>query len=324
MTLPFLKNKTAFYKKNFKILIYFFWFISVVYLFYNIKKNFNQFGNEVIIDFKQFFFYFVLVLVLKNIINYRFFFALKKLTKYSDNYSEWSYLFFKTAIMNYFIWGSGHLSRAIMLKEKNINYKKFISVNFFLFLLVFFFNIVFYFILSYFFIKDKTILLHLFIFILLLFFLLKKEFYFFILRFIQTKFIFLKNNFKFIYKFFFFYSNFIFLSKKNLLVIFYLSLLIFFLEFFIYYTISINIFSIEKFSFEIILIFFLILNLQNLPILSNYIGVNELFAGLFAESLGFNFFYGFVIQLTFRSMSYICCLVWNLFYYLMSFKKKVL
>jgi hypothetical protein len=72
------------------------------------------------------------------------------------------------------------------------------------------------------------------------------------------------------------------------------------------------------------LIFFLILNLKNLSILNNFIGINELFVGLFAEFLGFNFMQGFTIQLILRSMNYAGCLLLNLFYYLMIFNKKVL
>jgi hypothetical protein len=227
MILSFLKNKIYFNKKNLN-LFFFFWLISIVYLFYNIKKNYNQLSNEVIIDFKHFFLAFALCLILINLINYRVFFVFKKLTKYTENYSKWSYLFFKTAVMNFFFWGSGHALRAIELKKKNVNYKEFISVNYLLFFLVFFFNTVFYFILHFFFIKDKNILLYFFILFLSLFILLRKEFYFLIFHFILTKLTFFKKKIKFIYKFFFFFNNFSFLSKKNTVVFFFFKFINFF------------------------------------------------------------------------------------------------
>ena len=143
----FFFNKNFFFsKKNLKKFIYVFWFICITYLLYKIIKNFNQFSEEIRIEFDQLFFVFIFSLALANVYSSRFFLFLNKLNKYPINYIDWSELFFKTSLMNLFFQGSGHLLRAIELKKKHVGYTTFISVNLFIFLLhFFFFNIIFFF-----------------------------------------------------------------------------------------------------------------------------------------------------------------------------------
>ena len=60
----------------------------------------------------------IISLINLNIMNIRFYYILKKITKYSDNFINWSRLFFQTAIMNLLLTGTGHFFRAIQLKKK--------------------------------------------------------------------------------------------------------------------------------------------------------------------------------------------------------------
>jgi len=309
-------------KKNLNMFIYFFWFICIIYLFYQIIKNFNQLSVEISrIEFDQLFFIFIFYFIILNVYSFRFFFFLKKLNKYSINFIEWSELFFKTSLMNLFFQGSGHLIRAIKLKKKNVRYAAFININFFIYILHFFFiNIISILILSFLLKEEKSILLYLFILILFLFILLRKRFLLFLINFIKKNFSFYKKQFTSILKNFSFnYYN--FFLPKNVLIFFLFSLVIFLLDFFIYYIIAKNILPSGNF-FQIMLIFLFILLLNYIPILKNLVGINELFVGMLVESFDFYFLSGAVIQLILRLTSNISVIVMSLFYYFLSINRK--
>ena len=225
-------NKSFFFsKKNFKIFIYVFWFICITYLLYKIITNFNQFSEEIRIEFDQLFFIFIFSLALANVYSCRFFFFLNKLNKYPVNFIDWSELFFKTSLMNLFFQGSGHLLRAIQLKKKHVRYSIFISINLFIFLLHFFFSIIFFLILLYFIKEEKIILFNLFILILLSFILGKKNFFLVSINFIKKKLGFYKKNLALILKNFSFNYN-IFFLPKNLLNFFFFYFSNFFVRIF--------------------------------------------------------------------------------------------
>ena len=318
----FFFNKNFFFsKKNLKKFIYVFWFICITYLLYKIIKNFNQFSEEIRIEFDQLFFVFIFSLALANVYSSRFFLFLNKLNKYPINYIDWSELFFKTSLMNLFFQGSGHLLRAIELKKKHVGYTTFISVNLFIFLLhFFFFNIIFFLILLYFIKEEKIILLNLSITILLSFILVKKNFFLISINLIKKSLSFYKKNLTLILKNFSFNYG-IFFLPKNLLNFFFFTLVIFLLESLIYYIIADNILPSGN-LFQATLIFLLIFFLNSIPILKNLFGINELLVGMFVETLDFYFASGVIIQLIVRSTSSISVIVMSIFYYFLSLNRK--
>jgi len=321
MEFLFSKKSLSFFKKNLNIFIYFFWFICVTYLLYNIIKNFNQFTLKNIIKFDQLFFIFIFFLILSNVYSYRFFFFLKKLNKYTVNFIDWSELFFKTSLMNLFLQGSGHLIRAVELKKKNVGYTTFISINLFILILQFFlFNIFSILILLYLIREEKIVLLYLFILILLSSILVRKNFFLILINFIKNILYFYKKKFTSILKNFSINYH-IFFLPKNILIFFFFTLVIFFLQVIIFHVIIKNILPSSTF-FQILLIFLFIFFMGYVPIIKNLFGINELLVGMFVETLDFHFFSGAIIQLIFRSMSGISDISLSLFYYLLSLNRK--
>ena len=62
-------------------------------------------------------------------------------------------------------------------------------------------------------------------------------------------------------------------------------------------------------------------NLRKIIYVNNFIGVNELIAGLLAETLGYYFLQGALIQLVFRISIYLGCLFNYLLYFVLKLKK---
>ena len=303
-------------KLNFFFLIFF--VISFFFGIYKVLEDFNkidiffQFNSQ-----KKFFIIILIILVLK-ITSYRYYYFLKKLTKYSHNYNNWCKLFFQTTLMNLFFQGSGHLLRAIKLKKKNVNYSQFVSINYAFFFLVFIFNFLLFLLFLYFITEKKIIILIFFVLLGITLIITRKEFYFFLIIFLNKKFKFLNNRYKNAIKRFLIDSNNFFL-KKNLLIFLLFTLLIFCLEFLSFNLIISNFFFNIDFYF-VMLIFILIFCLNKIPILTNFIGLNETIAGLFLENLGFYFVHGFFIQLSYRIFTLISAIFCTVLYYLISLK----
>jgi hypothetical protein len=313
----------SFSKKNLNTFFYFFWLISIIYLLYKIIKDFNHYVVEIRIEFDQLFFILIIFFVLANLNSYRFYFFLKKFNKCTINFIDWSKLLFKTSLMNILFQGSGHLLRAIELKKKNINYITFISINFFIFLLnLIFFSIISLLILLYLTSEKKIILLYLFILILLLFILVNKKNFLILINFIKNKLGFYKKKFTSILKIFL-HNYDIFFLTKSILIFFFITLVMFILDFFTYFIIAKNILRSSS-LFQIMLIFLFSLFLNNIPFLRNLFGINELLVGMFVEALDFYFLDGATIQLICRLMGGISLIIMSLFYYFLSLNQNTL
>ena len=123
MSKIFNKIKNFFFYINKKRYLESIFFIfCLVFIF---KKTFNEFmdvKNIIEFDHGKYLIILIISLINLNILNIRFYYILKKITKYSDNFINWSRLFFQTAIMNFLLTGTGHFFRAIQLKKKNLKY----------------------------------------------------------------------------------------------------------------------------------------------------------------------------------------------------------
>jgi len=304
-------------KKNFFFFLFF--IISLFSAFYTVQEDFNKIEIFFELNLKKKLFIIILITLTLKITSYRYFYFLKKLTKYSSNYNNWSKLFFQTILMNLFFQGPGHLVRAIKLKQKNVTYSQYISINYIFFFLIFFLNYFLFLLLLYFITEKKIIILIFLILLVIILITTNKEVYNFLIIIFNKKLKFLNNKYKVVIKKFLIDCNNFFL-KKNLLIFFFFTLLIFCLEFLIFNLITSNFFSNIDFYF-IVLIFMLIFYLNKIPFLTNFIGLNEIIVGLFLENLGFEYVVGFFIQLTYRIFIFISAIFLTVLYYLINLKK---
>ena len=218
--------------------------------------------------------------------------------------------------MNFMIGGSGHIFRAIQLKKEKINYTEFVTINYVIYTLILFINLFLFMCFFYFFSKEKIILLGLIFILFVLYILLIPKIYKFILNKIKT----FNNNFYKIIKRFFVYLIKHLTKKKNLINFFYFFLIIFFLMGCIIFLISSNILNTQN-ILNILQLFFIIFYLNKIIYVNNFIGVNELIAGLLAETMGYYFLQGALIQLIFRISIYLGCMLNYLLYFAIKFKK---
>lgn len=309
-----------FYKKKlFYYLKYIFFLICICFLFYKIYIDFDELHKFINLSVKNFLIIGMITIIGSNIVNYRFYFILKKITKYSDNYISWSLLFFQTATMNILFFGSGHIVRALKLKKKKLSYSNFISVNLIVYLLILFVNFFFFISLFYYFYRSNIILLGLIASVLILYILINIQVYDFFHRFFNKNFFFSKKFKKLIINIFLNLKK--SLNKKNYLLNFFLfTLIIFLLESFGIFVIYSSFFEDDLHTFFLIL--FLIFYLNKILFLNNFFGLIEIITGLVAEISGLLFLQGVLVQLMYRLALYISMIINNLIYYLISVMKK--
>jgi hypothetical protein len=281
--------------------------------------DFNLVYNKVKLDLKNFIYVFTIFFLILSISSYRFFYLIKKTTKYSANLINWKILYFQSLLMNFFLIGSGHLLRAIRFKKDNITLVEFAGVHFINLLLVIIFNLFFFLLLFYFLSYKKIILIYFIIFFIISLILLNKKTYNFLSKILEYKFKSIKKKYKDIFINFLLYSNYFFSSKKNISFFLFFTLAIFLLEGFSFYLILSNI-LLDKDFYNFFLFFVLVFYLNKIPYLLNFIGFNEIIVGIFAQSLGLHFIQGSLIQLTYRLFLYMTSIFSFALYYLINIK----
>lgn len=311
-------NIKKFFIKKKNLLVYFFFFICLIFLINQSFDDFNKVKKIISKNYEIFFIVIIISIINLNIISYRFFFYLKKTLNYSGQFINWSKLFFQTVVMNFMIGGTGHVVRAIQLKKEKINYSKFITINYVVYLLILFINLFLFMLFFYFVSKEKIILLTSFITLLIAYIFLLPKFYNFFLEILNRNHILNKKYTSILKKILYYLSN-NFLIKKNLLSFSFFTFLIFFLEGIIIFLISSSILQSEN-IYNILQFFFIVFYLNKIIYVNNFIGLNELIAGLLAEALGYYFLQGALIQLIFRLSIYIGCIFNNLLYYLIKLR----
>ena len=310
-----LKNFKKFFLKKTNLLKYLFFLICLVLL---IKLSLDDFSKVEKIISKNYHIFLIVVIISiinLNIVSFRFYFYLKKTLNYSGEFINWSRLFFQTVVMNFIIGGVGHVFRAVQLKKEKINYTKFITINYVIYTLILFINLSLFMIFFYVLSKEKYILLVLVFLFLIAYIVLHSNFYTFILNFFKKK-----NNFNF--KYIKIIKNILinlsknFLIRKNLLIFSFFTFIIFLLEGIIIFLISSNILNSEN-IYNILQFFFIVFYLNKIIYVNNFLGLNELIVGLVAETLGYYFIQGALIQLIFRISIYLGCIFNNLLYFIL-------
>lgn len=313
-----LKNLKKFFLKNTNLLKYLFFLICLVLLIDLSLDDYNKVKKIISKNYQVFFIVIVISIINLNIVSFRFYFYLKKTLNYSGEFKNWSKLFFQTVVMNFIIGGAGHVLRAIQLKKEKINYTKFVTINYVIYTLILFINLSLFMIFFYFLSKEKYILLALVFLFLIVYILLNSKFYNFILTFFTKNYKF-NNKYVKIIKNILSYLSGNFLIRKNLLSFSIFTFIIFLLEGIIIFLISSNILNTEN-VYNILQFFFIVFYLNRIIYVNNLIGLNELIAGLLAETLGYYFLQGALIQLIFRISIYLGCIFNNILYLVLKLK----
>lgn len=313
-----LNNFKKFFHKKKNLLTFLFFVICLILLINQSLDDFSKVKKIISKNYEIFFGVVIISIINLNIVSYRFYFYLKKTLNYSGKFTNWSKLFFQTVVMNFTLGGTGHIFRAIQLKKEKINYTKFITSNYVIYILIIFINLSLFIIFFYYFSKEKFILFALALLFLIFYILLHPKLYSFFSKILKKNNILNKKYTQIIKNFLSTLSK-NFLIKKNLLSFSFFTCIIFLLEGIIIFLISSNILLTEN-IYNILLFFFVVFYLNKIIYVNNFIGLNELIAGLLAETLGYYFLQGALIQLIFRISIYLGCIFNNLFYLLLSQK----
>lgn len=291
-------------KKVLPYLKYTFIILCLFYLLVEIDLNLSQLKNTIHSNLKDFLIVFFFLLLFHNLINLRYYFFLKYGINYLIKFTLWSEIFFYTSLLNKFFFLSGHIFRAVELKKKKVEFKTFIALNFtvvvldiILSLLLFLFIIL----------KKFEIIFIIFLYV------LYKLFYIFINH-IKKK---LPINIflNFLYQTFLIVSK-IFKSHFNTLIFTFFTVIIIFIEFYIFNLIMKN--FIEGIQPVIVFyIYFVYIVLKRIPIISDIPGLNETILALYGTLFSVSFTEIYLPLLILRLMNYIAILFSYIFYKLL-------
>ena len=215
--------------------------------------------------------------------------------------------------------GSGSIFRAIQLKKYNINYSKFIAINYSVYLIVIITNFIF-FIIFYYFLFKKINLQNLILIILSVSFLLTVKFHTLFFNFLSVI-LNLKKKYHIMFSKISNDVRNIFLDKKSILVFSFINFITFLLQGIMIFLISLNILD-NKDIYNLFILYFVVFYLNKIIFLKNFIGLNELFIGLITEIMGFLFFQGAIIQLIWRLNLYLGTIFNNVLYLFLRYKLK--
>lgn len=311
-------------KKFKKIITIFFIFFCLLLVFYEIQKDLDYINLAIKSEYKSLLYALLISIIASNILNVRFFYFLKIATKYSDNFINWSKLFFITSLMNLGFFGSGHILRASELKKKNLMYKEYVGIYYILVILSLLINLLLVsfeiLILSK---SSNLLIIYFFSIIILAFVFLNSNFLnsfkSLIEKLTETLSNFFFNNIKMT---FIIIVNFI-KNKKNITIFSFFTFLIHILEIIIFYLICIL--FLQKNNFEVILLLFILsFVLNRVPFIANLPGVNEVILGLIGSGLGLFFSESALIQLIARVVMYSSVLFNTLVYSTLHYLHKLI
>jgi len=281
------KDKKIFFLKILLVII------CLIIIFIQIKGNFQNILNKIIISKNDSIILIIAVIFFHNLHNLRYFFFLKTTFNFSKKFTDWTNLFFLTAFLNESFSFSGHIVRSIELKKSGVEYYDYISVQYIFFSLGILTNLYLILIESLFLINSIKFLIIFLILTLLLSLSMLPSCLRYLLKIIQ-KFFFLKSFtqvFEIIIN--------IIKIKKNILIFILFTIFIHFFEIIIFY-ISCKIFIASIGMVFVLKLFMINFLVHRLPFLSSVIGFKEIIFGSFGVLMGFAFLDGILIQLALR------------------------
>ena len=105
-------------------------FLCIIYLFYEVYKNFNYIEKK-FIEYKSIFLLIIIVkIVNQSLLSLRNFTIYRICAKYAGKFIDWSQIFFESLIFNVLISHTGSVYRAIETKKRGLEYKKYIGNRF--------------------------------------------------------------------------------------------------------------------------------------------------------------------------------------------------
>tara|TARA_X000000950_G_scaffold259464_1_gene327872 strand:+ start:1868 stop:2830 length:963 start_codon:yes stop_codon:yes gene_type:complete len=306
-----MKIKFKNFERKYKIIKIFLLILCLLILFFKINEDFFKIfaivENNILLIFSALF----LLLILQNLFNLRYYLYLKYTLTSTIKFVDWGKIFFSTALINSALFGSGHVMRAYELKKKGISYSAYFSLTYIFLIFPFIINI-FLIIIEFLYLNFFKLDLILTLIILQLFFI------FFLSKYFLN---FVKKNLKFLKKYKNVFSKFLYrinkivnhieLSikhKKSILVFCCITLLIHFFDLIIFYIVSVIILDNENLNI-ILLLFLITFCLNQIPILTNIIGLKEIIFGIATATIGMYFIDGVFIQLIIRLIIYISLVI---------------
>jgi hypothetical protein len=303
-----------------KYLKFFFFLICVGFLFYKFNENFSDILGRLQLRIFEISFILFCTVIFLNIINLRAFLLIKSSVGYAYSYSDWSKLYFASLIINLIIPFSGTVYRAIELKKRDINYTKFIAVNYLLVgsyisisLLLASLELLFInknFSIAYITLAGILILIIFFFSPIILENLIEFFFKFKVLsRYLKSA----LKLFKILKKTF---------SKKKIIAILYLNtIIVHIFEIALFYLVC-SIF-LENLNIQTIIILFAVSFIfDRIPFVAEIPGLSEIILGFLSLSLGFFFVDGAIIKLLLRLLNYISILLNSVAYFVINYFDK--
>jgi hypothetical protein len=291
--------------------------LSLLFLFTKINQEFDNISKIIELNYNKLLFVFFLGFILLNLLNLRFYYFLRIVFVYSQNFLNWSRLFFLTSVLNLALFGTGHALRALELKKREISFRKYFCIYYVLMIMTLFINL-FLVTMQYIFVTKEIksnlpLIIYIFFFIIFFFLISYSRFINFFLKIIKNikkiSRLFLVQNFILTYDLI---INIVQNKKNNItfciytILIHLLELLIFFIIFFIF---------LNTMDYEVILLLFsLSFILNNTPFISSLPGLNEIIFGYLSTAYGLFFLDGALIQLLLRLNIYVSVFL-NLFFF---------
>ncbi len=304
-------------------------FLCIIYLFYELYKNFNYIETKFTENKNNFFIIILINIIFHNLLSLRNFSLYKICAKYTGKFNDWSQIFFESLIFNVLIAHTGSIYRAIETKKRGLEYKKYIGIFYILFTSYILINVMMI-IIEMMFLQEVSFQFKLNLFLIFLILsvliiyspkivnifikynILKKKFQKFNL---VNKII---KNYELIYLFIATQS----FLKKTVLYLLVYGIIIHFFELYIFYLSSLIIQSDLAIK-SVLILFGLSFILDRIPLISNIPGMNEILFASISIPLGLFFYEGLILKLILRITGIISIFINYLVFYILNLIGKI-
>lgn len=304
-------------------------FLCIIYLFYELYRNFNYMETKFTENKNSFFIIILINIIFHNLLSLRNFSLYKICAKYTGKFNDWSQIFFESLIFNVLISHTGSIYRAIETKKRGLEYKKYIGIFYILFTSYILINVLMI-IIEMMFLQEVSFQfkLNLFLIFLTLFVLIiysPKTVNIFIKQNILKKKFQKSNlvnkiikNYELIY-FFIVTQSFL---KKTVFYLLVYGIIIHFFELYIFY-LSSSIIQSDLAIKLVLILFGLSFILDRIPLISNIPGMNEILFASISIPLGLFFYEGLILKLILRITGVISIFINYLVFYVLNLIGKI-
>ncbi len=304
-------------------------FLCIIYLFYELYKNFNYIETKFTENKNNFFIIILINIIFHNLLSLRNFSLYKICAKYTGKFNDWSQIFFESLIFNVLISHTGSIYRAIETKKRGLEYKKYIGIFYILFTSYILINVMMI-IIEMMFLQEVSFQFKLNLFLIFLILsvliiyspkivnifikynILKKKFQ---KSNLVNKII---KNYELIYLFIATQS----FLKKTVLYLLVYGIIIHFFELYIFYLSSLIIQSDLAIK-SVLILFGLSFILDRIPLISNIPGMNEILFASISIPLGLFFYEGLILKLILRITGIISIFINYLVFYILNLIGKI-